>query len=228
MNFDSNRSDGPTPPRRPLAIGESAVSRRILLIAAGACVLAGIGFVTLQAKGTLTSPESAPATPQPDDLTSLVDQESESFSLPALSGRTVVLNFIFTHCRTSCPLHVKALTAVQRALPDALQRRVQFVSVSVDPKRDTPAVLKQYALKMGADLGNWSFVTGAEHEITRLHQHFGAQVKRLDGDQFDHRVAVYLLDANGRFVQRYSGDLDRPRLVKEIAEVDSLYNKTRQ
>ena len=202
--------------------------RGLVIAAAGACVLAGVSFLALHARGD-RRPSPAQRPPQyPSDLTSLVDQDGNRFSFERLNGRTVLMNFIFTHCQTSCPLQTQALTGVQRALPESIRRRVAFVSVSIDPVRDTPALLKQYASKLGAGLGNWSFVTGDRGEITWLHQHFGAQVKRMAGDQFDHRVAVYLLDANGRFVQRYAGDLDRSRLVKEIGHVDDLYNKSRQ
>jgi len=161
----------------------------------------------------------------PNDLKSLVDQEGKRFSFDQLKGRTVVMNFVFTHCPVSCPLQTRALTAVQRALPRSLHDRVQFVSVSMDPARDTPAVLKQYALALGANLTNWSFVTGNEDEITWFHKHYNAQVKRTEGGQFDHRVAVYLLDANQNLIQTYTGDFDQSRLAKEIGEVDHIYNK---
>jgi cytochrome oxidase Cu insertion factor (SCO1/SenC/PrrC family) len=84
------------------------------------------------------------------------------------------------------------------------------------------------AKAVGARLANWSFVTGHPQEISWLHQHFGAQVKRIAGDQFDHRVAAYVLDANGEFVQKYTGDLDPSRLAKEIGDVDALYNKSHE
>lgn len=162
----------------------------------------------------------------PDDLRHLIDQEKQSFSFEKLKGRTVVMNFIFTHCPSSCPMQVRALIDIQRALPDALRGRVQFVSVSMDPARDSPEVLKEYATSMGADLAHWSFVTGTEEEISWLHQYFHARVRPIEGGLFDHRVIVYLLDATGRLIQKYSGDLDQPRLVKEIGDVDSLFNKT--
>lgn len=160
-----------------------------------------------------------------NDLKSLTDQDGNRFSFAGLTGHTVVMNFVFTHCPVSCPLQTQALSAVQRALPEALRGRVQFLSVTMDPARDTPAVLKQYALTMAGDLTSWSFVTGNNDEITWLNKHYNAQVKRTTGGQFDHRVAVYLLDANQNLIQTYAGDFDQSRLAKEIGEVDSIYNK---
>jgi protein SCO1/2 len=191
----------------------------LVVVAATLCALAGAGSQGFQPSQPAASPQ------HPNDLTSLVDQNEVAFSLGQLRDRTIVMNFIFTHCAASCPLQLRALTAVQAALPRDLSRRVQFVSVTMDPERDTPFILKQYAARMGARLETWSFVTGHPREIAWLHQHFGAQVKRTSGDQFDHRVAVYLLDANGLFAQNYVGDLDQSRLVREIADVDSLYNR---
>jgi protein SCO1/2 len=170
---------------------------------------------------------TSPASPrEPSELTSLLDQNGARFSFERLKGRTVVMNFIFTSCPVSCPLQTRALTNVQRALPRALHGRVQFVSVTVDPAHDRPAVLKQFALGVGADLTSWSFVTGDDDEIASLHQHFDARVKKLDSGGFDHRVAVYLIESHGRVIQRYTGDLDQARLVKEIGEVDRLYNRS--
>lgn len=187
---------------------------------------AGLAVFTFRAEGAWEAAPPAAAPREPSDLVSLVDHARRPFSWQKLRGRTLVVTFIFTHCQTSCPLQTQALTGVQRALPAELARRVQFVSISIDPERDTPAVLAQYAAAMGAELDNWSFVTGHSQEISWLHQHFGAQVKRLGGDQLDHRVAVYLLDANGELAQKYSGDVDPLRLAKEIGDVDRLYNNT--
>lgn len=203
--------------------------RRVKLraVAVIACVVAAAGFIAFRAEGAWQPAQPAAAPKAPSDLVTLVDQDKRPFSLQRLEGRTLAVSFIFTHCQTSCPLQVQALSGVQRALPRALSKRVQFVSFSIDPERDTPAVLAQYASTMGVDLENWSFVTGHPQEISWLHQHFGAQVKRLTGDQLDHRVAVYLLDANGQLAQKYTGNLDPMRLAKEIADVDNLYNQTR-
>lgn len=194
---------------------------------ASACVVAAAGFFAFRAEGAWQPAKPAVSPTTPSDLVSLVDQDKRPFSLQNLVGRTLAVSFIFTHCQTSCPLQVQALSGVQRALSRELSTRVQFVSFSIDPERDTPAVLAQYASAMGVDLENWSLVTGHPQEISWLHQHFGAQVELLTGDQLDHRVAVYLLDANGQLAQKYTGNLDPLRLAKEIADVDSLYNQER-
>jgi protein SCO1/2 len=121
-----------------------------------------------------------------------------------------------------CPAQTQALVGVQRGLPPALRSRVRFVSVTVDPDRDSVPVLKRYAASMGADLSGWSFVTGEAPELEWLYRYYSVGVTALDDGQFDHELGVYLLDARGRVMQRYTGSIDKTRLVREIAEVDAL------
>jgi cytochrome oxidase Cu insertion factor (SCO1/SenC/PrrC family) len=87
-----------------------------LAMTAGVIAVAGVGLFALQATRTWEPLQPAATLHEPSDLVSLVDQADERFSLQQLRGRTVVLNFIFTHCQTSCPLQVQALVGVQRAL----------------------------------------------------------------------------------------------------------------
>ena len=167
-----------------------------------------------------------PSFASPFDLSTLVDQEGHPFSFAAVKGKTVVMNFIFTHCPVSCPAQTRALTGIQRALPKELASRVRFVSVTMDPERDIPPTLKQYGAAIGADLKRWSFVTGNAGELAWLHHFYDVRVTKTTPGQFDQRVAVYLIDASGRLLQKYSGDFDKPRLLREIGEVDRLFNKT--
>jgi protein SCO1/2 len=96
---------------------------------------------------------------------SLVDQRGNSVSERTLRGKPWIANFIFTRCPTACPL----LTAKFKALQERLGPTVaaQFVSISVDPEHDTPAVLAAYADKFGADGARWRFLTGPLAEIEK-------------------------------------------------------------
>lgn len=169
----------------------------------------------------MTSPVTSPGG-SPAALHTLTDQEGARFSFAALAGRTVVMNFLFTHCAVSCPMQTKAMVALQRGLPEALRGHVHFVSVSMDPARDTPSVLKRYATALSADLASWSFVTGDEREIDWLSKYYNLQAKKQSDGQIDHRVIVFLLDARGQLMQKFTGDLDLGRIVQEIGDVDRL------
>lgn len=97
----------------------------------------------------------------------LKDQEGAAFTLDSFKGHVSVVNFIFTSCPDMCPLLTQQMAKVQeqivaRGLP------YRIVSVSVDPETDTPAVMKAYGQKYGADFKRWSFVTGPIESLQKV------------------------------------------------------------
>ncbi len=95
----------------------------------------------------------------------LVDEGGRPVSLGTLKGSVVVYDFIFTSCTGVCPImtnNMRALTA--KVAKDA---PVRFVSISVDPARDTPQVLAAYAKRVRND-DRWTFLTGDRDAIVRL------------------------------------------------------------
>ncbi len=100
---------------------------------------------------------------------SLVDQSGGQFESGSLEGRYWVANFIFTRCRTMCPMLSGRMRELQtRLADDPAGDGVRLVSFSVDPEHDRPAVLAEYALRYDADPDRWSFVTGEREEIWNL------------------------------------------------------------
>jgi len=89
-----------------------------------------------------------------------------------LKGKAVALNLIYTSCKDECPLETARLVQVQRLLGDRVGKDIFFYSISIDPKRDTPAVLKAYAEKFGVGPG-WLFLTGNEDDIKLVAQKLG-------------------------------------------------------
>jgi protein SCO1/2 len=97
---------------------------------------------------------------------SLVDQDQQAFSRDSMEGSLWVSAFVFTHCRSTCPrltAHMKGLQSRVSDVPSA-----HFVSVSVDPRNDTPEVIKAYMTKNELDERNWRFVTGEEDAIRHV------------------------------------------------------------
>src|SRR6266542_3779878 len=78
---------------------------------------------------------------------SLVDQDARPFTNQMLAGKPFVVDFIFTNCAGPCPVMTEKMAGLQKEMADP---RVQLVTVTVDPERDTPAVLKEYAKEHGA------------------------------------------------------------------------------
>src|SRR4051812_15425954 len=89
----------------------------------------------------------------------LTDQDGKPFDSEQLKGQVWVAALIFTNCPGVCPSMTEKMKKLQEAVPS---KNVQLVSFTVDPERDTPAVLKQYAQRFNADESRWHFLTGAK------------------------------------------------------------------
>jgi protein SCO1 len=135
----------------------------------------------------------------------LTNQYGDSVSLTDLRGKAVLLDFIYTHCPGPCPILTGLHAGVQRRLDPALRPRVQFVSVSLDPIRDTPVALRQYAKNRGADLPNWSFLTGPPGEVEAVIKAYGVGSARQADGIIAHLVVTFLIDGEGRIAHRYIG-----------------------
>ena len=97
---------------------------------------------------------------------SLVDQDEKAFVRESMEGNLSVSAFVFTHCRSTCPRITAHMKGLQSRLSDVPS--TQLVSVSVDPRNDTPEVIKAYMTKNGLDESNWRFVTGEEKAIRHV------------------------------------------------------------
>ena len=96
----------------------------------------------------------------------LTNQNGQTVTLADLRGHVWVADIIFTSCAGPCPRMTKQMKALQDGLPSASNARL--VTLTTDPGTDTPAVLKTYAARFGADLGRWMFLTGTKREIAGL------------------------------------------------------------
>ena len=96
---------------------------------------------------------------------SLTDQRGQALGLSDMKGKIWVADFIFTNCPTICPAMTQEMARLQS---EFVADPVYFVSFSVDPERDTSAVLSRYAKVYGADERRWHFLTGDKGHIYQL------------------------------------------------------------
>ena len=100
------------------------------------------------------------------------DGRSVRFYDDLIKGKIVAINLIYTSCEYNCPLETARLAQVQKLLGDRMGKDVFFYSITIDPKHDTPAVLKAYAEQFGAGPG-WSFLTGTQADIDLVSKKLG-------------------------------------------------------
>jgi protein SCO1/2 len=96
----------------------------------------------------------------------LTERSGKDVAIADLRGKIWIADFIYTTCTDTCPLQTAAMATLQKEF--AAHSNVQFVSVSVDPDRDTPQVLSAYADKHEADRQRWYFLTGQRDQVIKL------------------------------------------------------------
>ncbi len=140
-----------------------------------------------------------------------VNQNGRKQSLKDFRGSTVVLTFIYTRCPlpTFCPMMDRHFETIQEHLKaDAALKHVHLVTVSFDPKRDTPAVLRAHAKELGADLSRWTFFTGDVNAIDDFAGKFGVYVVRNPNDERDitHNLRTAIIGPDGTVKKIYTGN----------------------
>jgi protein SCO1/2 len=134
----------------------------------------------------------------------LTDQNGKVFTDQDLKGRPFLVFFGFTHCPDVCPTALFEVSEILRKLgPDADRTRALFITV--DPERDTPAVIKDYLSSFDPHLIG---LTGDAAAIAAVAKAYRVYFKKVPLDQggytMDHTAIVYLMDKEGRFVAPFS------------------------
>lgn len=174
---------------------------------AGWCASRGFAYAMAVVVSILIS--SCRAEPLPVLWTSpaftLVDQQGRAFGAPDLAGRAAILSFVYTSCTDTCPLLTATVAQSQQKLRSEglLGSRVQLVSITVDPDRDTPAVLAEYGRRFHADPEAWRFLSGEREAIFEVLEGFKlttrASARAAAGQEIiAHSNRFVVLDPRGR------------------------------
>ena len=184
------------------------MGHRSILIAILLGAALAIGSFTVTKINQLTELRSAFIIPEPIELPdfSLLDHTNKPVTTDTFRGQWDLIFFGFTNCPDICPTTLQTLASIKRELESiGSETTPRIVLVSVDPERDTPAVLGQYMNYFGQ--GNLA-VTGQIDEIVKLTTALGIYFKKtvVDGDNYsvDHSAAVLLINPDGEFSALFS------------------------
>jgi protein SCO1/2 len=181
-----------------------------------AVVLGAIAMLMSGAVDVAAKPETLPTIGPAAGFT-LTTQDERRLSLSELRGKVVVLTFIYTTCTDTCPLLTGKMASLQPRLGADFGPRVFFVTVTVDPERDTPARLKGYGVAHGAKFDGWAFVTGTPVEIREVAKRYGVYVKKTASGDVDHTFLTSVIDAQGVLRVQYMGTrFDPSELLKDV------------
>jgi len=135
----------------------------------------------------------------------LTSQDGAEVTLRDFRGKVVAVSFIYTSCPDVCPMLSDKLARVQDALGSDFGSKIAFVSITTDPERDTPEVLKEYAEALDADLAGWSFLTGQPAAVLEVARRYGVAVAPAADGQVDHTLLTTLVDRQGDMRVQYLG-----------------------
>jgi protein SCO1 len=135
----------------------------------------------------------------------LTSQDGMPVTLADLRGKVVALAFIYTGCPDICPMLTQKMVDVQEALGAEFGAKVVFISITLDPERDTPEVLKDYAQFWGAKPEGWSFLTGSPEAVRDVTRRYGVFFAKKEDGSVDHTQLTTLIDADGQMRVQYLG-----------------------
>ncbi|AKU10078.1 uncharacterized protein SCO1/SenC/PrrC [Azoarcus sp. CIB] len=167
----------------------------------------------------------------PEDVTvrfpdvKLLDQNSRERSLKSdvIGDRIVVMDFVYTSCTTVCPVVSAIMGEVQQKLGGRVGREVALVSLTVDPVRDTPARLRDYARSRGAGAG-WSWLTGSTTAVNDTLKGMGTWTPNFE----DHPVVMMVGDGRSGKWTRFYGFADPAMLVAQVESLIAARAATRE
>ena len=162
----------------------------------------------------------------------LANQDGKTIRLSDFRGKTVLLTFIYTRCPLPnfCPRLSSLFAAVERELIKDPKEyaRTQLVSVSIDPKYDTPAILHKYGLAyVGNDekvFAHWAFTVPTRENLKKLATAFALTYDEQD-DQISHTMITVLIASDGRMVKEWNAsDWTSNEAVAAIRQVENAHN----
>ncbi|MGH8443529.1 MAG: SCO family protein [Nevskiaceae bacterium] len=198
---------------------------RTLVLAAAALAAAGLGaFAAMRLYAPASMPQPLSGTrldePRPVAAFSLTDQDGREFTNTGLQGHWTLLFAGFTHCPDVCPTTLGLMKQL-RQRPELRDRPLEYLFLSVDPERDTPATLKAYVDYFGGAIRG---VTGARDQIDGLCASLGLAYVRIPGASerdytVDHSAALVLLDDQGRVAGYFQPPHKLDTLAADLAGI---------
>lgn len=161
------------------------------LIVLAVCLVLG-GYILWSQNSTSKYPKGA-------DF-SYTDTDGQTVTLKNTNGNVRLLYFFYSYCPDVCPPTTFLMSQVQDELKKTgnFGKDVEFLSVTIDPTRDTPERMKEFGGKLGADFSGWKFLRGDEKATAELAKKYQILVTKDEEGNFGHMNLIVLLDKKGR------------------------------
>jgi protein SCO1/2 len=192
--------------------------------------IAAIGLLLVAGSGEAVQFKGALLTPvRPAADFALTAQDGTEFRLSRQRGKVIALWFGYTFCPDVCPMTLSELIQARDRLDEGRQR-LRIVFVTVDPERDTPARLREYANGFG---GGFTALTGPADQLARVRKGYGvvAEKRVVAGTAaaylIDHSAFVYLVDPAGQLRVMFPFGMSIDDMVHDIKALLEESNERR-
>ena len=145
--------------------------------------------------------------------TLLIDHNGEEvrFFTDVLKEEVVVINFIFTNCGGACPMMTEKLRMAREALGEEIGNSIKFISISIDPARDTPAAMRKFKETHRAT-GNWVFLTGTQENIDAVVKRLGQWSPEVE----DHSTMMLAGNVSKRHWMKIMPGVPPPAIAEKL------------
>jgi cytochrome oxidase Cu insertion factor (SCO1/SenC/PrrC family) len=170
------------------------------------------------------APSSSSTRPMIGGPFALVDGEGRRVTDQDFRGRFMMVQFGYTHCPDVCPLGLEKVTQALEQMPQDLAGRVQPVFITIDPARDTPEVLREYASHFHPRL---VALTGGEEEVAAAVKAYRVYARKAEGEGaeagggylMDHSTFTYVMGPDGGYVAHFGHDATPEAMAERLAEL---------
>lgn len=132
-------------------------------------------------------------------------QDNKHIELKDLHGKTLVVVMIYTTCQAACPRLVADMRHIERDVPEALENKVQYLFVSIDPETDTPEKLKEFAVENQMLEDKWLFLRGTENDTREFAAVLAMTYKAISPLDFSHSNIISVFNPQGELTFQREG-----------------------
>ncbi|MBL7977094.1 MAG: SCO family protein [Bacteroidetes Order II. Incertae sedis bacterium] len=145
-------------------------------------------------------------------------QEGISTQLGSLKGKTTLLAMIYTSCTFACPRLLADMRRIEAKIPTSERSNMRFILISIDPERDTPQKLKQFAADNKLDLAYWTLMRGSQSDLEELSAVLGFRFQKISPIDFAHSNLLTVFNPQGEMVFQQEGIGTNPDEVVSVMQ----------
>lgn len=146
------------------------------------------------------------------------NQNGESLQLKDLQNKTLVVVMIYTSCKSACPILVSKMKNIESRISRKDIDNTSLVLISIDPKTDTPARLKEFARNNAMDAPQWIFLTSSEEATQEFANVLSMKYKKISPIEFSHSNIISVFGPDGQLVSQEEGNIDVEKVVSTVTQ----------